>query len=114
MELKNSKTNGLNIFAYSDFRPFLTDWRKYMKKLNPSFTQAAIGEVLKVNNRGYYFRALVGFNQPTTPLQKEYWFEQLILLNHTPRKIVDEDTYDFYKDWYHNTERYEVKWKVQK
>lgn len=52
-----------------------------------------------------YFRALVGYGQPATYEEKEFWFEQIVALNNTPRTIVDPATYSFYKEWYHSTIR---------
>jgi uncharacterized protein (TIGR02147 family) len=52
-----------------------------------------------------YFRALVGYGQPATYEEKEFWFEQIVALNNTPRTIVDQSTYSFYKEWYHSTIR---------
>jgi uncharacterized protein (TIGR02147 family) len=52
-----------------------------------------------------YFRALVGYGQPATYEEKEFWFEQIVTLNNTPRTIVDPSTYSFYKEWYHSTIR---------
>jgi len=48
-----------------------------------------------------FFRALISFNQATTAELKEWYFEQLISLNRTPRRIVDPETYLFYKEWFH-------------
>jgi uncharacterized protein (TIGR02147 family) len=52
-----------------------------------------------------YFRAIVGYGQPATYSEKEYWFEQAIQLNNTPKKIVDKKTYAYFKRWYHSTVR---------
>jgi uncharacterized protein (TIGR02147 family) len=52
-----------------------------------------------------YFRAIVGYGQPTTCEEREFWFEQAIQLNNTPKRLVDGRTYAFYKKWYHATVR---------
>lgn len=48
-----------------------------------------------------FFRTLVSFNQAETSELKEWYFEQLISLNRTPKYIVDPATYLFYKEWHH-------------
>jgi uncharacterized protein (TIGR02147 family) len=48
-----------------------------------------------------FFRTLVNFNQAQTAEQKEWHFEQLITLNRTPKRVVEPETYLFYKEWHH-------------
>ncbi len=48
-----------------------------------------------------YFRAIVGYGQPSTYEEREYWFEQVVQLNNTPKKLVDKKTYAYYKKWYY-------------
>jgi uncharacterized protein (TIGR02147 family) len=48
-----------------------------------------------------FFRTLVNFNQAGTADRKEWYFEQLITLNRTPKRVVDPETYLFYKEWHH-------------
>jgi len=48
-----------------------------------------------------FFRTLVSFNQAETAELKEWHFEQLISLNRTPKRVVDPQTYLFYKEWRH-------------
>jgi uncharacterized protein (TIGR02147 family) len=52
-----------------------------------------------------YFRALVNYNQTTSPNEKEFFFDQLVSLNRTPRKVVDRNAYEYYKEWYHTAIR---------
>ncbi len=52
-----------------------------------------------------YFRALVGYNLAATYDEREYRFEQMVTLNHTPKKMVEKDAYAFYHNWYHTTIR---------
>ncbi len=56
-------------------------------------------------NQAHYFRALVNYNQTVCPAEKEYYFEQIIGLNKTPFMIVDKNTYQFYREWYHGAIR---------
>jgi uncharacterized protein (TIGR02147 family) len=52
-----------------------------------------------------YFRALVNYNQTTSAQEKEFFFDQIVRLNNTPRRILDKDTYAYYKEWYHTAIR---------
>lgn len=56
-------------------------------------------------NEAKYFRALVNYNQTTSPHEKEFFFDQLVRLNSTPHKVIDYNAYEFYKDWYHTAIR---------
>lgn len=52
-----------------------------------------------------YFRVLVQFNQAENASERELLFDQLIALNRTPKKFIDEKSYTFYKDWLHSAVR---------
>jgi uncharacterized protein (TIGR02147 family) len=48
-----------------------------------------------------YFRTLVNYNQSEHPDQKESYFDLLVKQNNTPKKIIPEDCYEYFKTWYH-------------
>jgi uncharacterized protein (TIGR02147 family) len=52
-----------------------------------------------------YFRALVNYNQTTSAHEKEFFFDQLVRLNNTPHRLIDKDTFAYYKEWYHSAVR---------
>jgi len=52
-----------------------------------------------------FFRALVNYNQASSADEKEFYFDQIVQLNRTPVKLLDKNTYSFYKEWYHSTIR---------
>lgn len=52
-----------------------------------------------------YFRALVNFNQTASAHEKEFFFDQLVRLNNTPRRLIDKNTYEYYKEWYYSAVR---------
>lgn len=52
-----------------------------------------------------YFRALVSYNQTDSVKEKEYYFEQIVTLNRTPYKLLDRNTFTYYKEWHHTTIR---------
>jgi uncharacterized protein (TIGR02147 family) len=127
---------GLNIYEYSDYKKFLTDWREEEKRRNPGLTHEFLCTVLGQRNRSFYndiekgrkligaevldrliklfslsaheakyFRALVGYGQPATYAEKEFWFEQIVEMNNTPKRIIDKNTFHYFKEWWHSTVR---------
>jgi len=73
--------------------------------ITPTFVDRFI-ELLELKpHEAKYFRALVNYNQTTSPHEKEFFFDQLVSLNSTPHKIVDKNAYEFYKDWFHTAIR---------
>lgn len=126
----------LNVFEYTDYKKYLTEWREAEKENNPGLTHEYLSAKLGMKNRAYfgdlekgrrtigpevldrlmklvgltgnaakYFRALVGYGQWETYEEREYWFEQMVQLNNTPKRFVDKETYTYYKKWYHTTIR---------
>lgn len=86
-------------------RSYFMDLEKGRRNIGPDM-QERICELMKLNKeQSKYFKALVGYGQPTSSTDKAYWFEQLISLNHTPKRIVSPDEYDFYRSWHHTTVR---------
>jgi uncharacterized protein (TIGR02147 family) len=86
-------------------RTYYSDIEKGRKKIGPEVLDRLIRLMGLNSDEGRYFRAIVGYGQPATYDEKEYWFEQAIQLNNTPKKIVDKTTYAYYREWYHTTVR---------
>ncbi len=128
--------SGPDIFAYNDFRKFLSDYQVSRQKTDPSFSKSTFSRLLGLpNTRSYisdvikgkrvtpefverfvntmslkgheanYFRMLVKHNQCTNPDERMLYFEQLISLNRTPRRILEKDLFEYYKVWYHSVIR---------
>lgn len=58
------------------------------------------------NEESQFFRVLVNYNQAVDdPKEREYLFEQLVSLNQTPKAIINEKEYAYYKDWYNSVVR---------
>lgn len=57
------------------------------------------------NDESVYFRALVNYNQTNSAKEKEFFFDQLVRLNRTPHRIVNNSEYVYYKEWYYSTVR---------
>ncbi len=52
-----------------------------------------------------YFRCLVQYNQSCIKEEREFYFDNLISLNKTPKKLIDPDAYAYFKDWAPSTIR---------
>jgi uncharacterized protein (TIGR02147 family) len=86
-------------------RTYFSDVEKGRKHVGPEVL-SRMTKLLNLNDEETkYFRALVGYGQTATREEREFWFEQVVQLNNTPKKIVDKKTYSFYKEWYHTTVR---------
>ncbi len=86
-------------------RTYFSDVETGRKNVGPEVLSRMIKLMNLPENESKYFRALVGYGQPATYEEREFWFEQIIQLNNTPKKIIDKKTYAFYKKWYHTTIR---------
>jgi len=86
-------------------RTYFSDIEKGRKKIGPEVLDRLIKLTGLKGDEAKYFRAIVQYGQPSTYDEKEFWFEQAIQLNNTPKKIVDASTYSYYKKWYHTTIR---------
>lgn len=71
------------------------------KNIGPE-TVHKLAELLELDTEETnYLRALVNYSQTKSPSEKEYYFDQIVHLNNTPRRIISEDAYEYYKEWYH-------------
>ena len=50
----------INIFDYSDFRKYLTDYYEDKKKDNPNFSYQVIANKAGVKNRGFIYNIING------------------------------------------------------
>jgi len=86
-------------------RGYFNDLEKGRRTIGPDVLDRLV-KLLSLNStEAKYFRAIVGYGQPTTYEEREYWFEQAVQLNNTPKKLVDRKTYAYYKNWYYATVR---------
>lgn len=125
----------LNIFEYTDFRKYLTDYYEDRKKENPrfsyrlltlrsglnagNFTRMLKGErnltiassiplarVLKLTKREQeYFQTMILFCQAKTHKEKRQYFEELMSFKESSVRILDADYYKFYDKWYYTAVR---------
>ena len=73
--------------------------------LTPTFIDRFIELLELSSDESKFFRALVNYNQTKSPQEKEFFFDQLVRLNRTPHRIIDSNSYNFYKEWYHSALR---------
>lgn len=89
----------------------LTNSRSYFndvlkgKKVTTLFIDKFI-TILELNSdEANFFRALVKFNQAYESKEREFYFGQIISLNRSPKKILDTNVYELYKNWRPNVIR---------
>lgn len=78
---------------------------KERMNVSPAFIDRFIELLELKSDCAKYFRALVNYNQTTSPHEKEFFFDQLVRLNRTPHRVIDGNAYAFYKEWYHSAIR---------
>ncbi len=86
-------------------RSFFNNVISGRKKLTPSFVELLIRIFNLESVESKFFRALVNYNQASGADEKEFYFDQIVRLNRTPYTLIDKDTYEYYKKWYHGTIR---------
>lgn len=82
-------------------RSFYNDLEKGRKLIGAVVLERLIKLFAFDAHEGKYFRALVGYGQPATYAEKEFWFEQIIEMNNTPKLVIDKNTFNYYKEWWH-------------
>jgi uncharacterized protein (TIGR02147 family) len=75
------------------------------KKVTPEFVERFINIIGFNNAENNYFRVLVKHNQAEKADERMLYFEQLIGLNQTPKRILDKKYFEYYKFWYNSTIR---------
>jgi uncharacterized protein (TIGR02147 family) len=86
-------------------RAYFSDLEKGRRSIGQGVLERLTKLLTLSTDEAKYFRAIVGYCQPITCEERDYWFEQVIQLNNTPKRLVDKKTYSFYKKWYHTTVR---------
>jgi uncharacterized protein (TIGR02147 family) len=86
-------------------RSFYNDIEKGRKFIGSEVLDRLIKLFGLQSQEGKYFRALVGYGQPATYAEKEFWFEQIVEMNNTPKRLIDKDTFRYFKEWWHSAVR---------
>jgi uncharacterized protein (TIGR02147 family) len=76
-----------------------------VKNISAGFIDLFINLLNLDSHEAKYFRALVNYNQTESAQEKEFYFDQIVALNRTPYKLLDKNTYAYYKEWHHSTIR---------
>jgi uncharacterized protein (TIGR02147 family) len=80
-------------------RTYFRDLEKGRRSVGPEVLDRLIKLLNLDRDEARYFRAIVGYGQWSTCEEREYWFEQAIQLNNTPKRFIDKETYSFYRQW---------------
>jgi uncharacterized protein (TIGR02147 family) len=72
------------------------------KRVSATFIERFIRVLNLSRDEARYFRALVHYNQSATPHERELYFDRLIAMNKSPRKILDEHSMEYYRHWYNS------------
>lgn len=73
--------------------------------ITPTFVDRFISLLELKPDESKFFRALVNYNQTTSPNEKEFFFDQIVRLNKTPHQVIDTNAYAYFKDWRHSAIR---------
>jgi uncharacterized protein (TIGR02147 family) len=75
------------------------------RKVSSVFTDRFV-KIFELNkDEAQFFRILVLFNQAENPEERELYFDQLISLNRTPKRVLDKNVFIYYKHWHNSAVR---------
>jgi uncharacterized protein (TIGR02147 family) len=82
-------------------RSYFSDLEAGRRQIGPDIFNRLVN-LLKLNKEeSSYFRAIIGFSQSPPGPDRDYWFEQMIALNHTPYKIAESNVYEYFSNSQH-------------
>ena len=99
-----SKSSLSRILGLPNTRSFFTDVLKG-KKVSGVFIERFVRVLELTKDEARFFRVLVMFNQAESVEERELYFDQLISLNRTPKRVMEKNTYSYYKNWYNGVIR---------
>ena len=70
------------------------------KRVTGTFIERFISVLELDKDESKYFRILVSFNQAESIDEREMFFEQLIALNKTPKKVLEPALFSYYTKWH--------------
>lgn len=79
-------------------RSFFTDILRG-KPLSATFLERLIPLLEHSKLEAQYFRAMVKFTQADSAQEREFYHDQLVSLNRSPRTLLDPRAFSYYKDW---------------
>jgi uncharacterized protein (TIGR02147 family) len=71
------------------------------RRLSPHQIEILIHLCRLEEHEAKYFRVLYLYSSAPGRTERELYLEQLISLNHTPRRQLELDLFEFYRHWYH-------------
>lgn len=103
-EKRYSKSSLSKLLGLPNTRSYFNDVLK-----NKKVTSVFIDRFIKVLNlkkdEARFFRILVLFNQAETADEREIYFNQIIALNRTPKRLMEKSVYRYYRNWYNGVIR---------
>jgi uncharacterized protein (TIGR02147 family) len=99
-----TKSNFSRLLGLPNTRSFVTDVIAG-KNITSAFIERFTSVLGLTRDEAQFFRVLVLFNQAQSSEERELYFDQLISLNRTPKRVLDESVYSYYKNWYNSVIR---------
>ena len=99
-----SKSSLSRILGLPNTRSFFTDVLKG-KKVSSAFIERFVRVLELTKDEARFFRVLIMFNQAESAEERELYFDQLISLNKTPKRVMEKNIYSYYKNWYNGVIR---------
>ena len=99
-----NKSNLSKLLGLPNTRSYFTDVLSG-RRVSDVFIERFVGIFGLTKGESKYFRALVKMNQAENTNEREIYFDQIISLNRTPKKILDQKIFEYYKNWYNGTVR---------
>jgi uncharacterized protein (TIGR02147 family) len=99
-----SKSALSRILGLPNTRSFFTDVLRG-KKVSGAFIERFAKVLELTKDESQFFRVLVMFNQAENPEERELYFDQLISLNKTPKRVLDKSVFIYYKYWHNSAIR---------
>jgi uncharacterized protein (TIGR02147 family) len=99
-----SKSSLSRLLGLPNTRSYFNDVLKN-KKVSPIFIDRFIRVLKLKKDEAQFFRVLVMFNQAENSDEREIYFNQLVSLNRTPKRVLEKNVYIYYKNWYNSIVR---------
>ena len=75
------------------------------KDLSDTFLERFVALLALPRDDARFFRALVRFQQCTAPEERDSLLEQLVVLNRSPRKVLEPQRMEYFRHWWHGAIR---------
>lgn len=99
-----SMSNICKLLGLPNTRSYFADILKG-KKMTSAFIKRFIDLLNLKPDEAQYFTVMVKFNQAEISHERDLYFEQLLSLNKTPKKVLSLDMFEYYSNWYNSAIR---------